>query len=628
MQHRLQVFCLGPPKIILDTRDITLAFETNAARGLLIYLCLNKNRTHSRSQLANLLWPDLSPARSLKTFSQTLNRVRSALKDRNVEEPIIILHGHKNIELNPAYKHWLDIAEFTQYLKNCENHHHYRLVGCPICLEWLQRAASLYQTDFLAGFELSSELYCTWASGQSHTFHRQAMELFYMLIQCYEYLGDYKNAQIAARRQLILEPWNEEVHCQLMQNYVLDGKRSAALAQYHECCQVLQAEFDVKPSKSTNQLYIDICNEVPFILSEFTPTLHNLPASPRTFVGRERELNQLLHLLLDPANRLVTITGLGGVGKTHLAIAGAEKAATSFMNGVIFVDLSQILPDNLETYTMELFVLAVAYVLRDVEEIWNTFCSSLDHMPPMSALLDCFADKELLIVLDDFVQCPALADCIWQIVNHTTNVVVLITSRYPADIYGEKIFPLYGLTCPSDELIDNSTHTPEMLLEKYESVKLFILRVSERGTNLVLNAQNMQAVAEICQQVDGSPLAIEMAATKINRYSLQEIAYQTRINLDILQLKFVGVAQSHRSMKAILLDAWQRLTQDECALLWQLVGNLPDTIAYISPKQLISLKKLAMYTLLYRDKDGVYRVPRLVHQFIVTYPIFVYHRTM
>jgi len=628
MAHRLQIFCLGSPRILLDGQDITLKFQTNAARGLLVYLCLNKDKIHSRNVLANLLWPDLPPTRSLKTFSQTLNRTRSALEDRNAEEPMILIYGQKNIELNPAYEYWLDIDEFTQYLQSCESHRHRHLKNCPICLEWLQHAASLYQADFLAGFELSSVLYSAWASGQSHIFHRQAMDLFYTLTQSYEYLGNYKNAQIFARRQLILEPWNEEAHCQLMQNYALDGKRSAALAQYHECCQVLQEEFDVKPSKSTNQLYIDICNEVPCTQSESTSTFSNLPPSLGAFVGRKRELNQLLHLLLDPTNHLVTITGLGGAGKTHLAIAAAEKATTSFMNGVIFVDLSQILPENRETYTAELFTAAVAHTFREVEEMWNTFCSALDHMSPMSALLDCFADKELLLVLDDFEQCPALADCVWQIITHTTNVVVLITSRYPVDIYGEKIFPLHGLTYPSDELTDdNSTCAPETLLEKYESIQLLTLRAVDRGTNLVLNRQNMQAIIEICQLVDGSPLALEMAASKIYRYSVREIADQIYINLDFLQIKFIGIAQRHCSIKAILLDAWRRLTQDECAILLRLVSDLSDT-PYFSPKQLDSLEKLTMYTLVYQNKQGVYKIPHLIYQFIVTNPLVAYHRTI
>jgi len=628
MRHKLEIFSLGSPRILLDEQDITSQFETNAARALLIYLTLNREQIHSRITLANLIWPDAAPDRALKTFSQTLNRVRNALSDRDVENPMILTLGHKNIQLNTEHHYWTDITEFSQQVEASQDHRHRQLQNCPICLERLEQAAHLYQADFLSGFELNSELYQSWVAGLGNEVHRQALEIFHNLADYYARQGLYDYTLLYAQRQLLFEPWNEEAHCQLMRAYALAGKQSNALAQYRECCQILLDEFSLAPASSTDRLYDEIRNDSLQTTQASRQEFNNLPRTLTRFIGRAKELTYLVDLLIDPTNRLVTVTGLGGVGKTRLAVAAAEKVINSFTHGVLFVDaytLSHDLANCTVDQTVDQLALSIAQLLNKETDFWQEFSASLANLSPASALLDYFKTKELLLILDDAEQFPAFSKLIWQLMTETEGIVCLVTSRQPLSIHGEKVMPLYGFTYPNTPISDDDTaHAPATLLAEYESVQFLVERATAYNAKFVLDKQNVLAIVEICQAVAGLPLALEMAASQIGldeaNQRLDEITCQIQKGLASLQICVIGIAQRHQSLLAILSDAWDRLTDPESSLLLELIRCWPDNVTLQDIQQSTRFKRLIDYTLVTRDTLGNYEISPLVRQFVVQNP--------
>ncbi len=208
----------------------------------------------------------------------------------------------------------------------------------------LEAASALYTGDFLAGFFVrDAPAFEEWMLAQRARYRELALNALHALTQLHLDLGRYDLAIRDATRLLALDEWREESHGQLMLALARTGQRSAALAQYKRCCRLLRQEFGVEPSAGSTALY-------ERIRVAMSGPRHNLPAATTGFVGREREIAELRRLLLPragpaaPENRLVTILGPGGAGKTRLALEVAAACEPMFLNGAWFVPLAAACP--------------------------------------------------------------------------------------------------------------------------------------------------------------------------------------------------------------------------------------------------------------------------------------------
>jgi DNA-binding CsgD family transcriptional regulator len=231
---------------------------------------------------------------------------------------------------------------------------------------------------------------------------------------------------------------------------------------------------------------------------------HNLPALLTPFIGRRNELHQIGRMLADPCNRLVTLTGTGGIGKTRLALQVANACQDNYQQGVRLVTLAS---------------------LSEPELVTQFVAAALDLHPDrarteLEELVDYLSAKRLLLVLDNcehlVAACAALASALLQ---RCPNLQILATSREALGIAGECTFLVPSMSFPKS---DRALHPSKLL--KYEAVDLFTHRAKSALPAFDLNKDNARAVLQVCSQLDGIPLALELAAARLKVMDIEEIA--------------------------------------------------------------------------------------------------------
>jgi predicted ATPase/class 3 adenylate cyclase len=252
------------------------------------------------------------------------------------------------------------------------------------------------------------------------------------------------------------------------------------------------------------------------LASDFPPlhTLNsvpnNLPTQLTSFLGRQREIAEGGQLLLD--GRLLTLTGPGGTGKTRLSLQMAADASDRFADGIFFVPLGTINDSDLVLPT-------IAQVMGLVDPGTHALERLADHI----------GTRSILLVLDNFEQVNDAAPQIAELLVRAPRISVLVTSRSPLRVYGEREYPVPPLGVPDPR------HLPDLeKLSTYESVALFVERAMAVRPDFAVDNANAPAVAEICVRLDGLPLAIELAAARVRVLSPQAIMERLGDRLKLL----------------------------------------------------------------------------------------------
>ena len=272
---------------------------------------------------------------------------------------------------------------------------------------------------------------------------------------------------------------------------------------------------------------------------------HNLPYQLTSFVGREQEIAQLEALVT--ANRLVTLTGAGGAGKTRLAIEVVSRLIDTFADGVWLVELAALSDPRLVPQ-------AVAQALEVKEQ---------PARPVIQTLSNYLASKKLLLVLDNAEHllegCLQFVDVI---LRHSPDITVLVTSRERLGITGELTYRVPSLTVPGT----SETLTPETV-SRYEGVRLFVERAKLVRPDFDLTANNASCVASICARLDGMPLAIELAAPRLRSMSVDELSERLDQRFALLTDGSRTALPRHRTLRSMLDWSYDLLTEREQAML-------------------------------------------------------------
>jgi predicted ATPase/transcriptional regulator with XRE-family HTH domain len=225
----------------------------------------------------------------------------------------------------------------------------------------------------------------------------------------------------------------------------------------------------------------------------------NWPGELTSFIGREKELAEIQKLL--SINRLVTITGLGGTGKTRLALKVAETVARDFENKIFFVNLANLTDPALVAPT-------IAQVLGLAESAGSA---------PVQAVKNYLKNKKVLLVLDNFEQLTAATYLLADWLTHAPRLKLLVTSRVVLNLYGEQHYPLPPLPLPTGE----AAHWD--ILQSNPAIHLFVERARLYRPDFSLTKANNQTILKICTLLDGLPLALELAAARIKFLSPQKL---------------------------------------------------------------------------------------------------------
>jgi len=605
MAH-LSLGVLGSLQVSIDDAPVTL-LESDKVCALLVYLAVEADRPHRRDSLVGLLWPECPDQVARHNLRQALFSLRRAIGDHTATPPYLLI-SRDAIQFSTASDYSLDLAQFNAIFRACQENTSRGIEDPAIRAARLEEMVKLYRGDFLHDFFLAdSAEFEQWALVQRESLHQRALDAHSDLAGYHEQHRDFQAARRHALRQLELDPWREEAHCQVMRALALDGQRTAALAQYETCRRVLADELGVEPSAETRDLVEQIRagkvkteDESPSSIP--AAPIHNLPVSLTSFHGREQELVDLDRLLADPECRCISLVGPGGIGKTRLAVQAAQRRRAGLAHGVAFIPLASV-------GSVEAAVAAIAGALR---------LSFYGPSEPKDQLLSYLSGKQMLLILDNVEQLLVegstlanIVELLLDILQRAPGVKLLVTSREALNLQEEWVFEVRGLAFPDTE----QTEKPD----EYPAVALFVQRARRASPGLAFSQADLAAIAHICRLVEGLPLAIELAATWVRVLSPAEIAQEIEGSLDFLTASVRDLPERHRSMRVVFDHSWQRLSAREQQVLSQLSvfrgGFSRQAAGQVAGASLPVLSTLVNRTLLRRAAAGRYELHELVRQY-------------
>ncbi len=315
----LSISLLGGLEVRKDG-TLPVNFRYDKVRALLALLVVESRRVYRRDELAGLLWPDLPEEAARANLRQALGSLRGSLGDSDTNRPCLCV-SRDSIQWNPAVEVDIDVQGFTRLLQACEHHAHGRAADCSECARRRAEALRLYRGDLLQGFFLpDADAFDNWLTVHRESLRLQALAGLHDLAEYHERREEYDLAEAVVRRELEMEPWDEDSHRRLMRLLSLNEKRSQALAQYDLCRKVLSVELGVEPEPATTALFEDIrsgarpvaasgaCAALPLARS------YHLPQALAPLLAGEPELVQVANVFDIAMATLMALMSPGGTG--------------------------------------------------------------------------------------------------------------------------------------------------------------------------------------------------------------------------------------------------------------------------------------------------------------------------
>lgn len=524
--NSLHLCLLGTFRIERDAHPIAL--PTRKVESLLAYLALFPE-PHPREKLAALLWGDSTDEQARHSLRSALTTLRAKLGDD------LLLADRETVQVNPDCPLWVDAREFQQS-----------------AISNTQSTIELYPGDLLADF------YDDWIEPERERLRALYLDALLKLAQAARSHSQYTHAIELAHKVLASDPANEKAYQHIIFCLAATGDRIGALKQYDECRKKLHDELSVEPSSETVALRDHIEQELTGAPSR-EALLTNVPTPLTSFVGRQREVEEIKRLL-DPSGlgdpkglstRLLTLTGAGGCGKTRLAIQVATDLAHAnlYKHGVWWVELAALSNP--------------ALVPKQVAQVFGL--PESPDVPITTVLTNYLHSKELLLVLDNcehlIEACAQLAETL---LSACPNLRILTTSREALGLTGEVAWYVPSLESP-----DPQNMPPPANLPQYDAIRLLTERAQAVAPHWQL-ADHAEAAARICCRLDGIPLAIELAAVRLKVLSAEQVAEWLDDRFQLLTGGSRTALPRQRTLRAAIDWSYNLLSGVESALLRRL----------------------------------------------------------
>jgi len=535
---------LGSFRVAVGLRTIEESeWRLRKAASLLKLLALAPEHRLHKEQVKELLWPDLAPKAASNNLHHALHHVRRTLEPTRKPSASRYLHLRgEQLALCPQEPLWVDVEAFEE----------------AAIIAKRRREATVYRAalELYTGELLPEDRYEEWVQERREELKRTYINLLLELAALYEEREEFGAAIEALERTVAEEPTHEEAYARLMRLYTLSGRHQEALGQYERLRQVLMRELGREPAGASRLLYEKIlAGRFPPVrwsqeakkeeerLTERPPEegRHNLPPAWISFVGRERELAEVKRMLAK--SWLLTLTGAGGSGKTRLAIEVAKELVSAYRDGVWLVELAGLSEPELVAQEV-----AAALGVRERPD-----------RPLVSTLIDALRYEEMLLVLDN---CEHLLGAVARLAKALLKVCpslrILATTREPLGVEGETEWRVPTLSKP------DSQRPPAVAeLSGYESVRLFLDRARQRNPAFALTQNNAWAVAQICERLEGIPLAIELAAARVGVLSVEQIARRLEGSVKLLAAGSRTMDPRHQTLRATLDWSYELLDEAE-----------------------------------------------------------------
>ena len=561
--HMREINLLGTVRVESSGADVP-RFRSQRAMALLGYLAV-KRRPLTRNHLAAMFWPDDAPASGKTKLRRELYNLAQMLPDCWEADRL-------KVHFVPSVETTIDL----DLIRRFEEEEH-----------WIAAAKRL-RGDFLEGVVLEDSLeFETWLLGERELWRQRAANILAHAAEELEGQGNYRRALLHAQQLLQLMPWREEAHRRVMRLLALGDQRNTALKQYETCKQVLWDELGVEPSAETQALYERIRRSAHY-------SHDNIPATATPLIGRERELEMLSRHLASPDVRLVTITGLGGMGKTRLALDLAWlHTQGQFGDGVTFISLKAL-------ESARRLVPAVAQAL-------HLPLKAADEIMARNELLEYLQNKQMLLIFDNCEHLLPELGIIADILQAAPQIHILTTSRERLRLRGEQVFVLQGVAHEEDEI-------------NHAAARLFENAAQRVIPDFEVDESNAIPINRLCRMVGGMPLALELAAAWLDTLPAASIVAEVEKNLDFLRTDHSSTAQRHRSLYALLDATWKKLgaeTGQVFAALSVFRGSFSqDAAEVVAGAKPQLLNRLIAHSLLDFDREeDRYELHEMLRQF-------------
>ena len=515
---QLRFSLLGP--LTASRSDVALKLGGRQQRAVLALLLVEAGAVVTTDRLVDVLWGERVPRGAIATLHTYVSRLRDLLepgRPRGVAGAVLLTEpvGYRLRAVPSA----IDAVVFAERARS--GRVMFEAGRIADASAELDAALRLWQGPVLA--DLADYEFAQLEAARLDEVRLAALDT---RVEADLILGRHADLVAELDELTAAHPVRERLHAQRMLALYRCGRQADALAGYHQLRESLANELGIDPGPAIRQLHQRVLRHDP-TLDLAARRAQPLPIPPNALLGRERETQELIDLLHRKDVRLVVLTGAGGSGKTRLALEVARVVAGSFANGAVFVELA---------------------ALRDPDLVLGTIAQAVgaQGLPgaPLEALAATLGAGEMLLVLDNVEHLRAVGPSLVELLGRVRNLTLLVTSRVTLRVRGEHVYPVE----PLDDAIGS---------------RLFVERAREAEPRLRIGAADRPTISQICRRLDGLPLAIELAASRVRMLTPAELLTRLGTRLPVLTDGPHDLPLRQRTLRATIEWSFDLLDKDD-----------------------------------------------------------------